>query len=933
MALKLWLPLNGDLTNNGLSLLPAPSSNTLVYEAGKIGQCGKGTVAWHLSEEIIGNSWTVATWYKSQNTWSSANNIIFCKNTSLSTDCHIYFSIINGTSLNIGVNGPSSDLNTSYTFTKNVFYHLAATYDGNKVSLYVNGNLLSSKTVTTAVRTGALNIRIDGRATNAANTTTTGNLGCNYNDFRLYDECLSPLEIKELSQGLVIHYKLNEVNNKNLILNGFGELGKTCWSATGDSYYTNENLPNNFTKLAFTNNLQSAKYIEIFPKHSYTLKMYIKAINTSGTNYPSILPYDIDKKFIAHLNTRDGFVLSSATTLSQPLNTGDTVIHATDLTNWPTASGTYRNLCAIFGYKDSQGYVYPDFEYTQNCPRFFNGTGEKTTVDKTNNTITLSTAYTGPYVPAGTTICCSADGSTYYYPFGGINYTTITNWTQKTVTFTPDTINRIKYSKYWIWMCYTGAWETGLELYDNSTSNGQLVDSSGYSNNALVTGSLVLSPDSPKYTYCTGFNQLGTSYGDTGSGTFAWFPFDKCTIANWMMPTEANSSWGGSCGIQHDSIESYYGKCLSNQFYANKFQTAYATGNGWAYVDSGITCEPNVWHHVVTVLDGTTVTQYVDGEFIKSATINWNTAITNAETRFALGVDFPGSNEVFKGFYSDIRFYVTALNAEDIKALYNVSAKINSTAQVHSFEFLEKLNNRLAKANHTIATKTWTYCDLLKNYTQTNCQVTLTDEGLRIYRPPNLTQADDGNTMYGGMRIANTYGGTKHEYRNEDNQLGLEKGHTYLLLFHVQGKTSAAISLRGWTNQMGWGGGGLSPSPSSVSYGSVPANFTGETDYWYKWTINDDVVKTCTTAYSYAQLGKQYLSYADFTFGFAYTSTGEMGTEIYITNLRLYDITTIDKENIFKNGTMQFSSLIESDRQLVSIQYGNDLLSNEIIEA
>jgi len=49
---------------------------------------------------------------------------------------------------------------------------------------------------------------------------------------------------------------------------------------------------------------------------------------------------------------------------------------------------------------------------------------------------------------------------------------------------------------------------------------------------------------------------------------------------------------------------------------------------------------------------------------------------------------------------------------------------------------------------------------------------------------------------------------------------------------------------------MGWGGGGLSPTPSNVTIKNISSNFNGETEVWYKFTINDDIVKTCTSAYS-----------------------------------------------------------------------------------
>lgn len=228
-----------------------------------------------------------------------------------------------------------------------------------------------------------------------------------------------------------------------------------------------------------------------------------------------------------------------------------------------------------------------------------------------------------------------------------------------------------------------------------------------------------------------------------------------------------------------------------------------------------------------------------------------------------------------------------------------------------------------------IASKIWTTG--LSNYIQSNCQITLTDNGYRIYRPPNLTVSADGKTMYGGLRLINSSGSEAHEYDSTiDNFFNLVQGHTYIIRFHVSGKSSNQ-PFSGWINKMGQGGHGLAPSPSNVSSHFIGANFNGEDECFYKFTINDDIVKTCTSSYSYATEGKQYLSYNHFIFGFDYKDTGTLGTDIYITNLRMYDITNGEKTSINKVGQLLTCEPIEIGN-IGSIQNGGNILGTSFYE-
>lgn len=230
------------------------------------------------------------------------------------------------------------------------------------------------------------------------------------------------------------------------------------------------------------------------------------------------------------------------------------------------------------------------------------------------------------------------------------------------------------------------------------------------------------------------------------------------------------------------------------------------------------------------------------------------------------------------------------------------------------------MENLFSKIENARASKTFT--NGLSSYTQPKCEVTLTDKGLRIYRPPNLVH--DSSTMH------NMWGGMRLVPYSQDNKDVLIKGHTYIVKFHVEGQSTNAATTVGWSNNMGWGGGGLNPAPSNVAYAYTPANFNGKMDCFYKFTVNDDVYKTCTSSYSSFVSGTTYLSYRDFQFGFGYENTGTLGTDLYITNIRMYDLTNGGQKISIKPTGIVNGILNESNR--ASFSKDGDILAVEFNE-
>lgn len=100
-----------------------------------------------------------------------------------------------------------------------------------------------------------------------------------------------------------------------------------------------------------------------------------------------------------------------------------------------------------------------------------------------------------------------------------------------------------------------------------------------------------------------------------------------------------------------------------------------------------------------------------------------------------------------------------------------------------------------------IASSSWTVG--LSSYTQGHCQCSLTENGYRIYRTPNKTYSGDGSVMWGGLVVKNTAINYVHPWDNSsDNIFGLATGHTYVICFHVKGKSTNPPECY-WSNQIG----------------------------------------------------------------------------------------------------------------------------------
>ena len=221
MSLQIWLPLNGNLNNQGLSEVTVTNSGATVDSNGKIGSCysfdtGKYLTVTRpesLTKEISYSCWVnLSSW--NNTSWDCILSIATSTtwNNSRATLCR------NGSSTNLTwniANGSSySSVNSNTSLSLNTWYHIACTYDGAKLRIYINGVEDNSTDTSLVPNYSSANLSIGSWRGN--NYNLKGRL----NDVRVYDHCLSAKEVKEISKGLVCHYKLdnNGFGGENLIL-------------------------------------------------------------------------------------------------------------------------------------------------------------------------------------------------------------------------------------------------------------------------------------------------------------------------------------------------------------------------------------------------------------------------------------------------------------------------------------------------------------------------------------------------------------------------------------------------------------------------------------------------------------------------------------------------------------------------------------------
>ena len=208
MSLQVWLPFIKGLTNQGISSLSSitlASGNSLTAN-GKLG--GQAitltklqTILPTLSSMTGAKEMSYAFWVKVNTAWEAQwlDGIRWISTDGSTTHTSRQEFYTNCTKVGTWFQGGSI---SGKDFTPEVWTHIAGTFNYNtgEVKFYLNGILQGTSTAlaTTHYCRGDFYIGDNG-------------VDLSENDIRIYDHCLSDKEVEEIAKGLVLHYKLDMV--------------------------------------------------------------------------------------------------------------------------------------------------------------------------------------------------------------------------------------------------------------------------------------------------------------------------------------------------------------------------------------------------------------------------------------------------------------------------------------------------------------------------------------------------------------------------------------------------------------------------------------------------------------------------------------------------------------------------------------------------
>ena len=239
MALQVWLPLNkeGDFQNKGLADITVKGSPEYDLN-GKIGGCYKNysgkylTISHNISDTT---EFSFTYWINIPSTITQAKAWQWFMTFSGKSNDVLSNAVVTWTDYNQLKLYDSTgwDQKLWQSFSYDTWYHISVVHTSGNFKIYINGELESRNYNTSSILKLTAGNIIIGSGLNSTYSKVK------FNDFRVYNHCLSPKEVKEIFKGLVLHYPLN-----NIISNTIYDCSGYCNNGTiTGSLITSNNTP------------------------------------------------------------------------------------------------------------------------------------------------------------------------------------------------------------------------------------------------------------------------------------------------------------------------------------------------------------------------------------------------------------------------------------------------------------------------------------------------------------------------------------------------------------------------------------------------------------------------------------------------------------------------------------------------------------------
>lgn len=649
MALQVWLPLNGNINNQGLddgtfifqgSIYPTVNAN------GKIGKCYEKVAAkqygrlrssktYNLDGDITMACWANVT----ETVGDTANGLVTNHNHGDSSGVGINVKMISTTDFRISCNtgsGSSRTYNTYYGTTniKGAWHHLALTYSksAKQLKLWVDGSL--EYTLDNYTNYSMANyIDIFSWSTSFAEGTYSP--ACKLNDIRIYDSCLSPKEIEILSRGLVCHYPLEGANN-TLVPFGYQQLEyiESAGAAYFDTGYKFNPETDSF-KVEFKGNdtandgmilgSSGGKYTWMYYYGSNGIRMY--ASNGSQQQGIAGITSDTNKHIVEYKSKH----------------------YWADGVDKGSFSNTYveePNSMSMFSYGGAS-YVFKGRIYYCNICR--NGKPQRVYIPAKR----VSDSKIGMYDIINDTFKPS-DSSTAF--------------TAGDVVGTPSTV----------------------------------YDTSGFKNNGETyaydtTGSIECSSDTARYSLSTFINSANVTNNATGIryiyGNCELTTPQYLTVAFWCKPIAGYGGVGyannGIFALTNNDIGTGAASDLNTAPMHNRDAGIDMCTSTNVHRIMNFTPTVNEWHHYAVVYDGRYGRAYKDG--VQTSTLDMGSNLSLASFK-AIVIGYSHAGGVYRkvqAYYSDFRLYATALSAAQVAELYNTAVSVANNGALMGYELVE----------------------------------------------------------------------------------------------------------------------------------------------------------------------------------------------------------------------------------------------------